>query len=218
MSMSSSASARQRVVDTASETGPFPFAEAESTSAATETGNTAPRSSEDRSQQQAEAFEKGRQEGQQLVRAEMEAALQKEREQIARTLAAFAAERQNYYHRIEGEVVQLALAIARKILHREAQLDPNALAGIVRVTLEKLDAGTNVSLHVHPKDATEWRHYFAGQMEGAPAAEVHDDPALAPGECRIETSLGATEVGFESQLKEIETGLLDLLAERPATK
>jgi len=217
--MSSSASARQRSVDTAPETGPFPYAEAESTSAATETGNTAPRSNEDRTQQQqAEAFEKGRQHGQQQVRVEMETALQKERGQIARALPEFATERQNYYHRIEGEVVQLALAIARKILHREAQLDPNALAGIVRVTLEKLDAGTNVSLHVHPKEAADWRHYFAGQMEGAPIAEVHDDPTLAPGECRIETSLGSTEVGFESQLKEIETGLLDLLAERPATK
>jgi len=216
MSMSSSASARQRVVDTAPETGPFPYAEAESTGAVTDASNTAPR--EDRSQQQAEAFEKGFQQGQQQVHVEMETALQKEREQIAQTLTTFAAERQNYYHRIESEVVQLALAIARKILHREAQLDPNALAGIVRVTLEKLDAGTKVSLHVHPKEAAEWRHYFAGQMEGAPTTEVHDDPTVAPGECRIETSLGSTEVGFESQLKEIETGLLDLLAERPATK
>ena len=50
-------------------------------------------------------------------------------------------ERQNYYRRIEGEVVELALAIARKILHREVQIDPHALAGIVRVTLEKLDTG-----------------------------------------------------------------------------
>jgi hypothetical protein len=44
---------------------------------------------------------------------------------------------------------------------------------------------------------------------------VHEDSALRPGECRLETSLGSTEVGLESQLKEIETGLLDLLAERP---
>jgi hypothetical protein len=52
-------------------------------------------------------------------------------------------------------------------------------------------------------------------MENVPAPEVFEDPAIAPGECRIDTSLGSTEVGLESQLKEIETGLLDLLAERP---
>jgi flagellar assembly protein FliH len=167
---------------------------------------------------QSEALEQARLQEQQEARAELGAALQKEREQIARALHEFSTERGNYYRRIEGEVVQLALAVARKILHREAQLDPQVLAGIVRVTIERMDAGTKVSLHVSPREASEWRHYFAGQTERELAIEVHEDPALAPGECRIETALGATEVGFESQLKEIETGLLDLLAERPGTR
>ncbi|MBZ5550614.1 MAG: hypothetical protein LAO22_22090, partial [Acidobacteriia bacterium] len=152
---------------------------------------------------------------QQQFRAELDAALAGNRQQIASVLQKFALERQDYYRRVEGEIVQLALAIARKILHREAQLDPRALAGIVRVTLEKLDAGTSVHLHVSPKEAADWRHFFACQMEGIPVPEVHEDPAMPAGECRIETSLGSTEVGFQSQLKEIETGLLDLLAERP---
>src|SRR5208282_4072228 len=50
--------------------------------------------------------------------------------------------------------------------HRDTQIDPHALAGIVRVTLEKLDIGTKVSLHVHPQEAADWRHYFACQVEG----------------------------------------------------
>jgi flagellar assembly protein FliH len=136
---------------------------------------------------------------------------------LAAAVEQFAAERENYYRRVEAEVVQMALAIARKILHREAQLDPHTLAGIVRITLEKLDAGTHVDLHVHPRDAAEWRHYFACQAETGSVPEIHEDSALAAGECRIQTSLGTTEVGFETQLKEIETGLLDLLAERPGS-
>ena len=47
--------------------------------------------------------------------------------------------------------MQLALSIARKILHREAQLDPLLLAGIVRVALEKIDGATEVVLRVHPQ-------------------------------------------------------------------
>ena len=214
MSTSSSAAA---VRQPAPEATPFPYAEAEGN----DSGNPADvtQSLQEKSRrQQAQAFEQGRRQGQQEVRAEFDAALQKEREQIGATLRQFAAERQSYYRRIEREVVQLALAIARKILHREAQLDPNALAGMVRFTLEKLDAGTQVLLHVHPKEAAEWRHYFACQTEGVPLPEVREDPALVPGECRIETSLGTTQVGFEPQLKEIETGLLDLLDERPETK
>ena len=166
-------------------------------------------------QHESEAYERGRQAAEQQLRGAVNEAIARSREQVLQAAGDFARERAAYYRRIEGEVVQLALAIARKILHREAQLDPHTLAGIVRVTLENLDAGTKVDLHVSPQEAADWRHYFAGRMDGAPAPEVHEDAQLAAGECRIETSLGTTDAGIEARLKEIETGLLDLLAERP---
>jgi flagellar assembly protein FliH len=210
--MSSSAPKRQPVP----EASPFAYAEAGLPSGAPGSRFDASQTAEEQSRhQRAEVFEQGRQSGQQELRSELDTALAKNRGQIGQALHEFALERQDYYRRIEGEVVELALAIARKILHREAQIDSNTLAGIVRVTLEKLDMGTKVNLHVNPKEAPDWRHYFACQNEDVPAPEVHEDATIAPGECRIETSLGSTEVGLESQLKEIETGLLDLLAERP---
>lgn len=213
MSMSSSAAAaRAKESDKAER--PFSYTEAE------RGGDTSnPLAADElRRRLQTESFEQGRQQGLQQGHANMQNALQNERDRMTRVLQDFAAERQSYYRRIEGEVVQLALAIARKILHREAQLDPRALAGIVHVTLEKLDAGTQVTLHVHPKEAADWRHYFACQAESATPPEVREDSSLEIGACRIETSMGMTQIGFESQLKEIETGLLDLLAERPGTK
>jgi len=210
--MSSSAPKRQPV----NEGSPFTYPEAGLAGGASGSAFEAGQSEDERGRRQhAEVFEQGRQNAQQQLRSELDAALTKNRDEISKALRAFALERQDYYRRIEGEVVELALAIARKILHREVQIDPNALAGIVRVTLEKLDTGTKVNLRVHPMEATDWRHYFACQTEDVPAPEVHEDPAIGPRECRIETSLGSTEVGLESQLKEIETGLLDLLAERP---
>jgi sulfur carrier protein ThiS len=48
--------------------------------------------------------------------------------------------------------------------------------------------------------------------------EVVDDPSLPLERCVLETSLGQTELGVEPQLKEIERGLLDLLAKRPTEK
>jgi len=210
--MSSSAPRRQPVPEAAL----FTYAEAALPGDGPSSPSDGSQATEERSRrQQAEVFEQGRQNAQQQLRSELDAALAKNRDQISNALRQFALERQSYYRRIESEVVELALAIARKILHRETQLDPRALAGIVRITLEKLDTGTKVNLHVHPREAADWRHYFACQMENVPAPDVHEDPAIPAGECRIETSLGSTEVGLESQLKEIETGLLDLLAERP---
>lgn len=213
MSTSSSAAALQRVADPVPEPSPFPYADAGTGGVSAGPGKL----EADPHELQAQLVEQARSQGQLATRAEMAAALLQEREQIAVALRAFASERGAYYRRIEGEVVQLALAIARKVLHREVQLDPQALAGIVRITIEGMDARTKVNLHVPPHDAAEWRHYFAARMEGDLALEVLEDPALPPGECRIETAMGATEVGFDAQLKEIETGLLDLLAERPGS-
>ncbi|MGB8775088.1 MAG: FliH/SctL family protein, partial [Terriglobales bacterium] len=161
--MSSSAPQRQLVPEAS--VFEFDYAEAAGQGGGAGSGLDAGQGTEERSRrQQAEAFEQGRQSAQQQLRSEFDAALAKNRGQMGEALRAFALERQNYYRRIEGEVVQLALAVARKILHREAQLDPNVLAGIVRVTLEKLDTGTKVNLHVHPQQAADWRHYFACQM------------------------------------------------------
>jgi len=215
--MSSSAPKAQRQpAEPAPEPSPFHYADVQLAGGGAGASDAQP--AEERNRQiQAEAFERGREAAQQQLRASLEAATIQAREQMRHALEDFARERSSYYRRIEGEVVQLALAIARKILHREVQLDSHTLAGIVRVTLEKLDAGTSVDLHVHPREATDWRHYFACQMEGVPVPEVHEDPAVPAGECRIETSLGSAVVGLDSQLKEIETGLLDLLAERPDT-
>jgi len=209
--MSSSAPKQQRVA----EASPFTYADA-GTAGGAGSASEASQPGEERSRQlHAEAFEQGRQSGQQQLRSELAAAVARGRGEISHALHEFTMERQDYYRRVESEVVELALAVARKILHREVQIDPQALAGIVRVTLEKLDAGTKITLHVHPQEAADWRHYFACLTEDRPAPEIHEDTALARGECRIETSLGTTAVGLASQLKEIETGLLDLLAERP---
>jgi len=200
----------------APEASAYCYAEAQAPDGFAASGSNSEQAAEARiRQREAQAYEQGRQAAEQQLRAAAETALLRNREQISSAMADFAHERAAYYRRIEGEVVQLAIGIARKILHRETQLDPYVLAGIVRVTLEKLDAGTNVHLYVPPAEAMDWRHFFAKQAEGSQMPEVHEDPALAQGECRLETSLGSTEVGIEKQLKEIETGLLDLLAERP---
>ena len=50
------------------------------------------------------------------------------------------------------------------------------------------------------------------------APELVGDPDLEPSRCILETELGATEIGLETQLKEIEQGFLDLLAQRPGPR
>jgi flagellar assembly protein FliH len=158
---------------------------------------------------------RGRQEGHAESRKLFEQQLAKERANLTAALAQFAGDRAAYFRKVESEVVQLSLAIARKILHREAQLDPLLLAGIVRVALEQIDGATRVALRVHPQNASDWQRYLGTQLNPADLPEVIEDPAQPPDQCTLETSMGVTAIGLQVQLKEIERGLMDLLAARP---
>jgi flagellar assembly protein FliH len=133
-------------------------------------------------------------------------------------VAQFQRKTSEYYSRAEVELVHLALGIARKILHREAQVDRMLVAGLVRVALEKLQQGTKVAVHVRPEEMVEWNKYFQENPAGGMQIEVMADPAVEAHNCVLETELGSTQLGLEAQTKEIEQGFFDLLAQRPDTK
>jgi flagellar assembly protein FliH len=163
----------------------------------------------------AKAREEGIREGEQRGRNKLEQEMAEQRARIAEALAGFERERAEYYSKIEAEVVHLAVAIAAKILHREARVDRMLLAALVRVALEKLQQKTRVVVRVTPQQAEAWRQYFAQSPQMAVSPEIVEDSSLGPWNCTLETELGSTELGLEPQLKEVEAGLFDLLAQRP---
>jgi flagellar assembly protein FliH len=156
-----------------------------------------------------------RQEGEAAARRAFDEQLVRARSGLADALAQFTHDRATYFQKVEAEVVHLALSIARKILHREAQLDPLLLAGIVRVALEKIEGASEVRLRIHPQNAADWRRYLATHVGPSDLPEIVEDTAQEPDFCKLETSMGTAVIGLEVQLKEIEQGLMDLLASRP---
>ena len=124
----------------------------------TKPAGPSPVSEEQIGAREAQARKEGRDEGLAQGRADFEKALANERQLLVGAVRDFVRERETYFQRVEAEVVGLALAIARKILHREAQVDPMLLAGVVRVGLDKVAAGTRVRLRIHPDQVRLGRH------------------------------------------------------------
>ena len=164
-----------------------------------------------------QAAEKGRREGfaMGLERGREESAgtSRELREQFldqGTTLASvFAEERAHYFHQAEEELVRLALAVAARILRREAQMDPLLLTGAVRVALGQLAQTTAVRLHVPEADRPLWEEAFAKLPNLAHRPEVVGEAAMELGECRVETELGSANLSLWAQLKEIERGFFD---------
>jgi flagellar assembly protein FliH len=177
--------------------------------------HTAPAAAPDLQKQQlAAARQEGQREGELRAREIFEESLRAARQKLQATLEQFENERHDYFCRVETEVVQLSLSIARKVLHREAQVDKQLLGGVVRAMVSQLADTTGIVLRVHPSQQQEWTSFFAAS-ELDPAPQVVADAAVDADRCFLSTPLGTTEIGIESQLKEIENGLLDLLAQRP---
>jgi flagellar assembly protein FliH len=135
---------------------------------------------------------------------------------ILRALELFQDERRNYFSRVESDVVHLALAIAAKILHHEVQVDPLLVATLVRVAVDKMSDVSSVSVRVAPAKAAKWREYLANSQNGSTIAVV-EDAQLGIEDCILETDLGSANFSINAQLKEVEQGFFDLLAQRPLT-
>jgi flagellar assembly protein FliH len=157
--------------------------------------------------------DRGRQEGrltEQEAQAAAHAETEKERaRQAAQLIESFTQERDRFLHSVEHEVVKLALAVAARILRREAQMDPLLLTGAVRVALGQLSGSTQVRLRVPPAELDLWTEAITLLPNLAVKPTVLAGEGMRLGDCKIETELGTVDLGIRSQLGEIEHGFFD---------
>jgi flagellar assembly protein FliH len=157
--------------------------------------------------------ERGHREGRQAEHEAQAAALaaveQQRVRQAAETIESFAQERDRYMQSVEHEVVELALAVAARILRREAQMDPLLLTGAVRVALGQLSGSTQVTLRVPADELDLWSESIALLPNLALKPTVLAGEGMRLGDCRIETSLGSVDLGIRAQLGEIARGFFD---------
>jgi flagellar assembly protein FliH len=157
--------------------------------------------------------ERGRQEGRQAEHeaqaASQSAADEKRRRQATELIASFTEERDRYLSVVEHEVVNLALAVAARILRREAQMDPLLLTGAVRVALGQLSGSTQARLLVPAAELDLWSEAIALVPNLAVKPVVVAGEGMLLGDCVIETKLGSVDLGIRAQLGEIERGFFD---------
>ncbi len=139
----------------------------------------------------------------------VEGELERLRAQGVALIESFDESRSSYFQKVEQETVRLALAVAARILRREAQMDPLLLTGAVRVALGQLSDTTVVRLLVPSQDEEAWKETLKLIPRLRPRPHVVGDATLELGECRIETELGTVDLGLAAQLKEIERNFLE---------
>jgi flagellar assembly protein FliH len=165
---------------------------------------------EDRIQQ---AYRQGRAEGEAIGAQHAAAQIDAVRKQVDQLMSELAGCRARLRREAEHDLVKLAIAIARRILHRQITVDPEALQGLVKAALDRLDARETFRARFHPEDL-KLLSGFLGSLNLPRNLELVPDARLERGAAVFETSRGILDASVETQLSEIERGFTDL-ARRP---
>ncbi len=146
-------------------------------------------------------FRQGEKAGMEIAERKMEAVMKRYTEAIFEVSRL----RAGLYGRIEQEVVKLALAVARKIVHREIQVDADIIQTLVRVALSHVSEKSSVIIHLNPVDYNYVmeRRGELSQSEGRDISLVADK-SVERGGCLIQTDCGDIDARIEEEFREVE--------------
>jgi flagellar assembly protein FliH len=160
-----------------------------------------------------EAWDQGFGAGETAARKSLEAELRETVSALAAKISEIAAKGPEIIRRAEADTVRLAIGIARRVLHREITVDPSALSALVGAALEKLRSQEIHRVRVHP-DLEKLLKSSLEQFGRSAAIEVLPDPTLPRGGVTFEIGRGALDASVDTQLREIERGLVDEIRAR----
>ncbi len=134
-----------------------------------------------------EAFTKGYAQGE---RAGLEAGGKRAEamlRRIGQTIEELSGLRQTLIHETEREMVQLALTLARRVVHREVTLDPELAAALAHVALERLGTNTPATVRLQSRGLHRRRpgQRALGRADGHRRARPVDFARRLPGRDRL---------------------------------
>ncbi len=160
-----------------------------------------------------DAWQQGFQAGETAARKSLEKDVHDTTSTLARTISEVAAQRPETIRRAEADTVRLAIEISLRVLHRELSVDPSALSALVGAALEKLRNQEIYRVRIHP-DLEKLLKSSLEKFGRSAAIEVLPDPTLPRGGVTFEINRGALDASVDTQLREIERGLVDEIRAR----
>ena len=116
------------------------------------------------------------------------------------------------YGQVEREVVKLAVEVAKKIVHREIQADPEVIQTLVKIALGRVSERSAVSVRVNPIDYNFLldKHRGWAQEEGAGRdVTLVADKSVERGGCLVQTECGDVDARIEEQFREVERAFFE---------
>jgi flagellar assembly protein FliH len=152
----------------------------------------------------AQGFAQGERSGAEAAAARSEAVLQR----LKQTIGELQSLRAEMIHKTERQVVQLSIAMAKRIVHREISLDPELLSAMARVALDRLGDAASATIRLHPDDYAATAGATSADRTDSSVVRVVADPVVRRGGCLVQSEFGLIDVSADAQIQELATALL----------
>ena len=126
---------------------------------------------------------------------------------LKEALIQLNAIREETYLQLEKEVVELALAIAQKVICREIATDKETVVCVAKEALAKIDDPGKVNIKMNPSDLkfiNETRCQLANLIPDANNVTFEAEENIQSGGCIIETEQGEIDARIDKQLQAVK--------------
>ena len=148
-------------------------------------------------------YEQGERDGRDAAKKQFESVLQSLRQMLAELESLRRRESRN----LEKELVELALAVARKVVGREVTVRPDTVAHLLHEAIGHLEHAGTLTIRLNPADLERLSDVSSQVLSGLNdpgRVRFEADASLSVGGCFIESEAGEMDVRVEQRLRAIE--------------
>jgi flagellar assembly protein FliH len=152
--------------------------------------------------------------GEQVAKESMEAAVCKAAEEATRIIAEANRQSQLTILSAEKQILDIALAVAKKILTVEVDANSQAVLAIVKSAMDKVRNQTQITVRVNPSDfecVLAAKSEMEAILQREQSVEFAADQTVNRGGCVIDSGFGSVDAQLETQLQAISTIIRSLL-------
>ena len=159
---------------------------------------------------QQQSFESGREKGRADGIAACQEQVQREMQRALSLVNQVEQANTTLLRQVEADLVQLAIAIAKKVIQREIQMDPNIVVEHVQRILQQLSTASHVRIQAHADEIEHLKSMqttLVNQDGEPPSIRIEPDASVGIGGCILQTEGLYIDATIEQQLERIGQAL-----------
>ncbi|MFB4162665.1 flagellar assembly protein FliH [Alteribacillus sp. JSM 102045] len=144
--------------------------------------------------------------------ASLEAAV----EEVQYIITSAKEEYKNYLEKAEPVILELALAVANRVIYKSLNDEDGTWLEIVKNAVQEVKEHEEIAIHVpvsRYEETNQLRQEIENLLTHSEDLLLLPDSQLEDGQCIIETSYGRVDASLDSQLQELKTKLQERLKE-----